>query len=246
MTTPISVPKMSEIVLRHLRSEILDGELPPGANLPTEGQLVERFGVSRSTIREAIRVLETEGFVATKRGIRGGAQIMAPTGSVAARQVGMLLRQRGATVGDVYTARLAIEPFAARLLATARDDDATSRLRELLAVERAGIDDEVDWGRAAGEFHLAVIELCGNVTIGVLGQQLHEVVESQISTEMSHEHQARRKAQLRKVDATHERLIELAEAGKAAEAESLWREHLEAARPWHVLTETVSVDELLK
>jgi DNA-binding FadR family transcriptional regulator len=245
-TTPIRVPKMSTLVLAELRTEIATGQLAAGANMPTEGELVERFGVSRNTVREAMRVLETDGFVTTRRGLRNGAVVTTPTGAAAARQTAMMLRQQGATVGDVYTARLAVEPFAARLLAEGDAAVAAAALTELLAVERAAVGNPAAWGDAAGRFHQAVTGLCDNLTLRLIGSQLHEITESQISIEMAQGNDALERRHFKKVDNTHARLIALIAAGEAEAAEALWRDHLQAARPWHIHTETVSIDEILR
>jgi DNA-binding FadR family transcriptional regulator len=244
--TPVVVPKLSAMVLKQLRREIATGELEPGANMPTEGELMERFSVSRATIREAMRVLETDGFVSTRRGLRYGATVSRPNGATSARVVAMMLRQQGATVGDVYTARIAVESYAARLLAESDNKDAVVQLAELVTAEREAVDDPQLWGTAVARFHRAVTELCGNITLGIMGLQLNEIAERQIKVEMRRTNKARQKKHLCQVDDMHDQLVELITAGDGDGAEALWREHLHSALPWHIHTHTVAIDELLE
>lgn len=243
---PLRVPKLSELVLAQLRRDLSSSEVGEGATLPTEGELGERFGVSRSTIREAMRVLETEGLVLSRRGARHGARIQPPSARTAARHTGILLRRRGATIGDVYTARQAIEPFAARLLAQHADPGAVDALEAILDAERAAIGNTAAWGRASTAFHEALVERCGNHTLAIFGAQLHEIVEGQVAREMAAHMPTEAQIEgYRRADDTHARLVALVREGDANAAEALWRAHLEVARPWHTVTELLTVDELL-
>ena len=89
---------------------------------------MEQFGVSRPTLREAFRILEAETLISVRRGSRGGARVVAPDASVAARYVGLLLQMQGATINDVYEARMISEPPCARLLALRRTDEDLEKL----------------------------------------------------------------------------------------------------------------------
>src|SRR6266705_1959172 len=115
--TVVRAPKTGELIATHLRRQIVRGELRPGETLPAESQLMEQFSVSRPTLREAFRILEAETLISVRRGSRGGARVVAPDTSVAARYVGLLLQIKGATINDVYEARMISEPPCARLLA---------------------------------------------------------------------------------------------------------------------------------
>lgn len=243
--TPLRVPKMAELIAKQLRREIVSGELGIGTHLPTEGELIERFNVSRSTVREAVRVLEMDGLISTNRGRRDGARVLPPNLHVAARHTGMLLRQQETSVGDVYTARMAIEPFAARLLAQNATPEIIDMLRELLEVEKKEVDNSQAWGCAAIAFHKAIVEHCGNKTLAVLGGQLQEIVEGQTAAEMAHVRETPRTDDYKAVDRVHARLINLIEKGDGDGAEKLWRKHLEVAWPRHIITEFISVEDLL-
>lgn len=239
-------PKMADYVVGELRRQIVNGELFAGSNLPTEGQLVARFGVSRTPIREAIRVLEIEGLVDSRQGARNGASIRSPSTRIAARHTGMVLRRRATTLADVYQARVAIEPFAARLLTQTNDAGIVEQLKALHVCACQVVDEPLAWGRASAAFHQAIVELCGNQTIAVLSAQLEEIVSGQIAVEMAEAGAAPEAADRSKANAAHARFIKLVESGDAGKVEAYWRAHLEAAWKWHTVTETLSVDELLR
>ncbi|MCV7176544.1 FadR/GntR family transcriptional regulator, partial [Mycolicibacterium sphagni] len=113
----VRAPKTAELIADQLRSQIVRGVLKEGDALPTEIELVKQFGVSRPTLREAFRILESESLIIVRRGSRGGVLVSSPRTSVAARDFGLLLQMSGATLADVYEARKVFEPAAAEMLA---------------------------------------------------------------------------------------------------------------------------------
>ena len=78
----LSAPRIAEIVADELRRQIIDGELADGDLLPRQEVLVEQFNVSLVSLREALRILETEGLVSVRRGNRGGAVVHAPAKTI--------------------------------------------------------------------------------------------------------------------------------------------------------------------
>src|ERR1700752_296139 len=150
----VHLPKMADIVAADLRRQIIDGELREGDPLPPEDQLMGHAGVARTTVREALRILESEGLLIVRRGARGGARIRTPSVSNVARYIGLVLQCEGATLRDVYDARLMLEAPAAGLLASGDDrGDIVAALREALADEEGVLDDPVELSRAYGRFH---------------------------------------------------------------------------------------------
>ncbi|MEY2521597.1 MAG: hypothetical protein QOJ66_162, partial [Ilumatobacteraceae bacterium] len=125
---------MADLVAGELRSQIISGELKEGDPLPPEDQLMEHAGVARTTVREALRILESEGLLVVRRGAGGGARIKTPSVSNVARYIGLVLQSQGATLQDVFDARLLLEAPAAGMLAEADDrDDIVAQLRKALA-----------------------------------------------------------------------------------------------------------------
>ncbi|MEU9024434.1 FCD domain-containing protein [Actinomadura sp. NPDC048394] len=231
-------PKMGELVARRLRRMIVDGELKDGDFLPHESTLLEHFGVSRPTLREAVRVLEAEGLIELRRGSRTGARVTVPGPEVVARPAALQLQLGRATLADVYVARSAIEPTAARLLALNSDAD-HGGLEEALEEVRASLEDAERFAVATARFHLRLVELSGNQTLALMAGMVHEIILRQTQSSVrTREAEAETpgggahgdpRANYRRAVRAYEKLIELVRAGEADEAERFWRRHLEVA-----------------
>jgi GntR family transcriptional regulator, transcriptional repressor for pyruvate dehydrogenase complex len=126
----IRTPASYELVVDQIRRAIQIGRFLPGEKLPTERELAGQLGVSRTTVREAMRVLQGEGLIETRRGRAGGAVVIAADGTPAERR--QLLRRRLAELENVFDYRLAVEPAAARLAAQRRTKTDLARLRDAM------------------------------------------------------------------------------------------------------------------
>ena len=93
--TAVRSPKTAELVAGTLRRMVVDGQLIDGDFLPNEAELMTHFGVSRPTLREAVRVLESERLVEVRRGSRTGARVRVPGPEIVARPAGLLLELSG-------------------------------------------------------------------------------------------------------------------------------------------------------
>ncbi|MET7731913.1 FCD domain-containing protein [Streptomyces sp. NPDC005402] len=226
----VRVPKTAELVAGHLRRQIVRGELEPGDALPPESGLMEQFGISRPTLREAFRVLESESLITVRRGAHGGARVSAPDADVAARFAGLILEYRGATLGDLYRAAALIEPPCARQLATKPTAADVKRLRDAVAAEKAVLDDPLALVEAQDAFHALLVELTGNQTLILLCSMVRNIIDrANASYTASATDAETQKAQALKGHRAHVRLVGLIEAGKADEAEKLWQRHISGA-----------------
>src|SRR6204780_5085650 len=155
----LRVPKAAELVAAGIRGQIIRAELKQGDSLRAESELMETFGVSRPTLREAIRVLEMESLLRMRRGSRGGAVVTAPDPTVAARAVGVLLQLRGVTLRDIHEARTMIEPMAARHIAESRDArQVLEMLHERNEAARASVRDFAEFPHHSWLFHKGLVE----------------------------------------------------------------------------------------
>src|SRR4051812_42763407 len=109
MFTRVVPGRASEMIVDQLRLLIRDGQLKPGDRLPAERELGEQFGVSRVTVREALRGLEANGMVAIKVGARGGAFVTAPTSARIGEGIIDLLTMSDLTDREVTEARQIFE-----------------------------------------------------------------------------------------------------------------------------------------
>lgn len=125
---PVDVPKAPDVLARELRERILSGELPEGAALPAERELVKQTQMSRATVREALRILEVQNLVRVKAGRAGGAFVQRPSTASMANTVSMLIRGRQIKLADLMETREALEPFCAELAASKRTAEDLERL----------------------------------------------------------------------------------------------------------------------
>src|SRR5260370_10350516 len=115
--TPLQVPKASDVLADDLRERILRGEFPEDTALPPERELVNQTRMSRATVREALRILEVQGFVRVKTGRAGGAFVYRPGQDSVTDSVTLLIRARPLRIPALPRACEAIEPFCAHLAA---------------------------------------------------------------------------------------------------------------------------------
>lgn len=168
----LRVPKASDVLSRELRERILDGTYLPGAGLPTERELILQTGMGRTTVREALRILEVQGLVTMRTGRAGGAFVCRPGEEVMVEAVDLLVRNPTFPLIALLETREAIEPHSARLAALHRDADDLAVLEDLtLRVANDFLDLE-DFLDAHIEWHLAVArashnELLAGVLIGL-------------------------------------------------------------------------------
>jgi len=160
-------PRLAEMVANALRHRIVTGRLQDGDDLPRQEDLLVEFEVSKPSLREALRILESEGLITVRRGNRGGATVHAPQVGNAAYSVGLVLQSRGVLMTDLRDAIKSIEPVCAGLCA-AREDRATAvlpTLRETHEQVEAALDDAVEFTRASRRFHEQMVDACGNETL---------------------------------------------------------------------------------
>ncbi len=228
VAAPVKVPKTAELVAARLRNQIVRGELREGDALPPEATLMAQFGVSRPTLREAFRVLESEALISVRRGARGGARVHTPDGDVAARYAGLVLQFRGATLADVYDARKAIELPAVRRLAEKHPAATMKALTANLGAAQAAVDRPAELIRLQEEFHLLVVQRAGNQTLAILAEMVHHIIELHSESYIARWGGAPMERKGAKQGSrTHERFLELVAAGDAEAAEALWARHLD-------------------
>lgn len=226
---PIRSPKTAELVAGTLRRMVVDGQLKDGDFLPNEAELMAHFGVSRPTLREAVRVLESERLVEVRRGSRTGARVRVPGPEVVARPAGLLLELSGATIADLLTAKAGIEPLAVRLLAEAGSTEALDELDAMLDAIVAEGDQSARLAETTGAFHLRAVQLSGNATLAIVAGMLHEITVRHMAFVFK-EQRPVSKSDYDKLIRSYRRLMQFLRDGDAESAESHWRKHLDVSR----------------
>lgn len=231
-TAIVKPPKAAVLVAAELRRQIVTGRLKPGDKLHPENVLQAEFAISRPTMREALRVLESESLITISRGKSGGARVISIDLGVAARQVGAYLQIERTTLQDVWLARTIIEPPAAGLLAKLRDPDAIVELEaNITAAREAAQGDLIRYADLSAEFSMLITRHCGNKTIHLLATLIYDIIRQQ------HEDVTQRtlaNASVNKLRQesirSRENLVEMIRNGMSAAAETFWRAHLEHMR----------------
>lgn len=164
----MKVPRASQMLADQLAEHILSGEFPEGSGLPPERELVDQTGLSRTTVREALRILEVQGLIKVRAGRAGGAFVQRPGEQAMANTVQDIILGREITRTALLEARRAIEPFCARLAARTRTDEQLDELEESL--------DTTD-----GDWHVAVARAGNNPLLSglmvSLTQGIHAATE---------------------------------------------------------------------
>jgi GntR family transcriptional regulator, transcriptional repressor for pyruvate dehydrogenase complex len=232
-------PRLAELVAEELRGRITSGAMRDGDLLPKLEELLDEFKVSKPSLREALRILETEGLITVRRGNVGGAVVHAPSSRDAGYMIGLVLESRNVNVRDLAGAIKQFEPLCAALCAE-RPDRLTvvvPRLEEIHERQKAATDDPLAFATIGREFHEVIVELAGNETIKLVIGALEAVwsagerIWAQRASSTDSMPDARTRTEgLR----AHERLIELIVKGDATGVVTAARRHLESAQLYAV------------
>lgn len=139
--TPIVVPKTSDVLANELRRQILKGTLAPGMPLPAERDMVAQTGLSRGSVREALRILEAEHLVTTRPGRNGGSVARQPGDEALAKYVNLFVHGRGIALKSLLQTRDAIEPTLAALAAANRTESELQALVQATQRVESALDD---------------------------------------------------------------------------------------------------------
>jgi GntR family transcriptional regulator, transcriptional repressor for pyruvate dehydrogenase complex len=209
-----------------LRALIITGGLDEGDLLGTEGDLIERFEVSRPSLREALRTLEAEGLISVVRGALGGVVVHRPDQRMTARAAALVLHSRSVSLADVFDASAVIEPAAARMIATSRRRHrAVAQLREVIVEQKRTVHDPIACTNAMVRFHSDIVHLAGNQTLIIISEMLNEVITravADVRMRSRHESQVGWRRNIR----ANEALTELIEAGDGEGAQAHWNTHM--------------------
>lgn len=211
-----------------IRADILARRLVPGDRLPVETDLAERFGVSRSTIREALRDLTSQNLVETTRGATGGTFVVVPSTETLARSLSvgieMLAGSADLNVAEMLEARELLEIPATRLAAVratpAQIDSITDHIESRRREEAEGRELVANWN-----FHTLVVRAANNPLLELMSEPIFHVLQSRFA-------RIRASSGFRqRVEADH-RAIAAALIGHDADgAAAAMLEHLEYLRP---------------
>ena len=158
------------MIAGELRDGILSGLYADGDFLPKQDDLMEQFGVSAPSIREALRVLETEGLVTVQRGNVGGARVHAPTADKVAYMLGLVLQHQSVPIRDIAKTLQRLDPACAAECA-----ERSNRRRTVVPLLRANLRESKKvlaeqrlYAPAARQFHEIMVTNCGSPTLSLV------------------------------------------------------------------------------
>jgi GntR family transcriptional repressor for pyruvate dehydrogenase complex len=219
----VRTARLYEQIVQQIEDSILKGDLKPGDQLPAERELAQRFGVSRTAVREAVKALREKGLV---EAYSGRGTFITDGTSQAVRQSLDLMVKIGQQEGSSHLAevRAILEPEIAALAAARCDESDLATMREAVAVmDRAGRDPDA-YIEADLDFHLALAEAAANPLIlslidsivGLLREQRLRIFKVEGGPERGQVH--------------HKRILEAVEQRDPQEAREAMKAHLEQVR----------------
>jgi len=205
----VKPPVLSKEVEKQLRASINAGIYKPGDKLPAERELVEQFEVSRVTVRDALKSLQSLGLVSIKRGVNAGAYVSEPSPEPITQGIDALIQMKKVNFAHLIEIRLYIEPDVARSVAVHRTRKEIDGLKELLDEAEGTID--TSWKKARllnVRFHCEVARLTGNALITSLCESITQVYSAMI---IETTHTKLDKKGITKLISEHRRILEAIE-----------------------------------
>ncbi len=184
MFSPVEPVRAYQRIVEQIETALLSGDLPAGANLPSERELMRQFQVSRATIREALRVLESRGLVRSRPGNPHGAEVLSFQTNMLRAPLTHLARVEHISLTDLLQFRMVLEGSASHLAALLRTDEQLDEMESALEAMKSGADvGMAEFSAADLKFHEAVARASGNELLSVCSDVVRDVV-----LQMMHEH----------------------------------------------------------
>lgn len=219
--------KQSEIVARQIVAQIIEGALEEGTRLPTERAMLEEYQVGRSTLREALRLLESRGILSIRTGRDGGPVVRRPRPSDLGEAMTLILQFEGVAFSEVFAARQALEPVLAGMAAKNADQPALDAMRECVDRMSTYIDESAVFHAENLRFHELIATAAGSPVLELLSSAVEWVADGiafgAVDAGFSQE---QRQIAL----SWHERIYEVVAAGDATAAEDVMESHLKDSR----------------
>lgn len=169
-----------QVVINQLEEAIISGNFAPGEKLPAERELIDVFGTSRRTLREAFRVLEQKGLIEIKIGSKGGTFVVDRVGEKLTETLSLFIRKESIRYEELAEFRAATEGAAAALAAKRAGIDDFERIgRNIATIERLLEADSLDrqlFVEQEMALHLELAQLCGNTIYPLIVKSVHDIL----------------------------------------------------------------------
>lgn len=184
--------KLSDLIVEHIKRWIVAEGKKPGDKLPNEKELIELFGYSKSTVREALKALEVRGMISIRTGPGGGAYLQQVTLDHASEPLRNFLHFHHLDGRHVYQLRKLLEPELAVSVVGRISDDQMRRLEEnvRLCQKECETEDDLRERRVAElEFHNILVESCANPVLGFMCRFLNDLIRDLVVYKNTLDHQ---------------------------------------------------------
>jgi len=220
--SPVSLSRVSQVIIDQIRELIHDGKLKPGDRLPSERELCTRFEVSRVTVREALRVLEAGGLVDIRVGAHGGAFVTTPSQARLGEGLADLLKLSPLTAAEVTEARMVFELGIVPLVVERATKEDIEDLRGICDRQKAALKNDTYSVALSAEFHIRVAACTHNPAIEMLVESFHGPLLMSLK-------EAKTRAPLmgRKGATEHARFVDAVALGNTHVATDIMRAHLQ-------------------
>ena len=217
--TPIRQARASGEIVAQIERAIFGGELSAGDRLQSERELAEQFGVSRITVRDALRVLEARGLVRVKVGASGGAFVAEANTDQVAESLSTMIQLRRMTLSELAEARKVVEAATAELAAQRADPSELARIAATVEQGRQVIREQDSHLDASMNFHVALAQAAGNEVLYATVRAYHELLVGSIRG-------MRDPRSARVTQKFHEEILDAVRARDAEAARELTLEHM--------------------
>lgn len=189
---PVETKKASEEIYEQIRQLIIEGAILPGQRLPSERKMMEQMQRSRATIREALRLLEREGYIRTQPG-SSGAIVQKPNVDNAVQSLESIMQIQQLNMDNILEFRRMVESDGAALAAARRSRKDIEQMDRILKQAKDAIGDKDRFIELDLEFHLAVAEATNNVMYvimlqvcrNMIGESLRDLLDKGTEEEVS-------------------------------------------------------------
>lgn len=225
---PVETRKASEEIYDQIRGLIVSGEILPGQRLPSERRMMAQMQRSRATIREALRLLERDGYIRTQPG-SSGAIVQEPNVDNAVQSLESIMEIQDLTVDNILEFRLMTESTAAILASVRAEDEDIARMRRIIRQARTAVGDNQRFIELDLEFHNALAEATHNVMYVIMlhvcrkmiGESLGDLLETGTEDEM--------KDRYERILRAHRAICDAISEGDSTTAETEMMTHLTEA-----------------
>lgn len=241
---PIRPVRSYERIVEQIENAIVGGRLRSGQFLPSERDMMQQFSVSRSTVREAMRVLESDGLIRSRPGNPNGAEVLGLSPRALRKSVDRLIQGDRIRLAELVQFRMVLEGTANLLAARLRTEDDLADLEDALAAMRAGMAAGYEeFGRADLRFHDLVARASRNALIQLCSEVVRDVVLDLIKVKLA---SAPRSEELMGQSlAHHEEVFDAIRRGDSQAAEAIARANLVDYYAEYLPAEDAAVLQLL-